>query len=211
MHTPPLLHSDDGRPAHWAGPTGSARYTARSGSPAPVKASVMAARMIVPACAAAASWTALWIGPFYAGILALWTCWVVVALSRYIPINGLRLCREAAYGERIWLNQLRETKGQQGPMLGLYLTAWTALAITILGGLMLSPLVTATGVIVAMITQYVLWNQLSAYYSKNKTTHPLYRFWDARKANDNNKSFKGLSDGHMTSDLGRQRQRPSVR
>ncbi len=171
----------------------------------------MAARMVVPACAAAASWTALWIGPFYAAVLALWTCWVVVALSRCIPTDSLRLCREAAYGERIWLNQLRETKGQQGPMLGLYLTAWTALAVTILGGLLLSLLVTVTGAIVAMITQYALWKQLSAYYSQNKTSHPLYLFWDARKANDNKKSFKGLSDGHTTSDLGRERHRPAVR
>ncbi|EEE47652.1 hypothetical protein SADFL11_4941 [Roseibium alexandrii DFL-11] len=171
----------------------------------------MAARMVVPACAAAASWTVIWIGPFYAAVLALWTCWVVVALSRHIPTVSLRLCREAAYGERIWLNQLKQTKAQQGPMLGLYLTAWTALGVTILGGLLQSPLVTVTGVIVAVITQFALWKQLSAYYSQNKTTHPLYRFWDARKANDNNKSFKGLSDGHTTSDLGRQRQRPSVR
>ncbi|WP_428525164.1 hypothetical protein [Roseibium sp.] len=172
---------------------------------------MIAARMFVPVCAAAASWTALWIGPFYAGTLALWTCWATVALSRIISSDNPRLCREAAFGERIWLNQFIQTKGQQGPMLGLYLTAWTSLGVTILGGLMLTPLVTVTGVMVALITQYVLWKQLSAYYCQNKTTHPLYRFWDTQKANDNNKSFKGLSDGHMTSDLGRQRQRPSVR
>ena len=84
-------------------------------------------------------------------------------------INGPRLCREAAFGERIWLNQFIQTKGQQGPMLGLYLTAWTSLGVTILGGLMLiAACDRATGVMVALITQYVLWKQLSAYYCQEQ-------------------------------------------
>ncbi len=213
MATPSLPRQDKTNPAEWSRANGTPRYTSRSGSLPPCRPAVIAARLFIPAFASAAAWTSLWIGPFYAAILAVWTCWAVTAVARRLPFSGSDHLRQAAFGERIWLNQLRQ---QGGPLLKTripahYLASWAGLTAAVLGGLFASSIVTGTGLIVAVITQYMCFQHLAAFYGAQKTAHPLYRFWDARPANDDCSKATSAPTNVDAPNRGRKRQRPTFR
>jgi hypothetical protein len=175
----------------------------------------MAARMVMPLLVAAAAWTSLWIGPFYAGVLALWVFWAAGAAARRLPVEGPVLFRKAAFGERIWLNHLPKAARSEGAgdILVLYLTAWLGLAVTIFGGLFLSPILTATGLLVSCTSQYVCSRRLADFYRTQKNSHPLYRFWEFQPANDEqgHDANPWKEDGTVSSDRYQERHGPSVR
>ncbi|QDG77838.1 hypothetical protein [Labrenzia sp. PHM005] len=215
MQTPPPLQLDKNASSKWSKAMGTPRFTARTGSPPPCRPLVMAARLIIPVFAAAAAWSSLWIGPLFASIFALWTCWAVVAVARLIRARGPAVFRQAAFGERIWLNQLAQVPRTSGiaKFAVLYLTAWTGLIVTILGGLFQSPMLTATGLIVTWAAHAVCIQRLAGFYRMQKNSHPLYRFWETQPANDDRRDAKSDLDQEepLAGNLPRERQRPSIR
>jgi len=211
MHTPPLTQPGKIEPGQWSRGPGTPRLVAMSGALPPCPAPVMAARLVVPAAAAGAAWTAYWIGPFYAFVLALWACWAVTACAKKLPVSGPLTLRQAGFGERIWLSNLRQAHlpKRLGVIPALYLTAWTGLAVSITGGLFLSPLVTATGLLVGGIGQFVCLQRLAGLYRAERNSHPLYRFWEVEPANDDHVSPKPTQDGTLPPR--RRRRRSSIR
>lgn len=212
MHTPPLSQPGIMATGQWSKRPGAPRFTARSGSLPPCRPLVMAARLFVPATVAGAAWTAFWIGSFYALLLALWVCWATVAVARALPAGGPALFRQAACGERIWLNEIRQ--GHRPVGLGvipaLYLAVWSGVAVCITGGVFLSPLVTGTGLIVAIVSQTICLRRLAGFYQREKENHPLYRFWEAQPANDDSPLLpRDGQDGALP--YRRSGQRPSTR
>lgn len=215
MQTPPPLQLHKSASGHLSKANGAPRYTARSGSQPPGNAPVIAARMIIPVFAAAAAWSSLWIGSLFAGIFALWVCWAIAAAARFLPGNRPDICRQAAFGERIWLNQLTELPKKEGitQFAALYLTAWTGLFVTISGGLFLSPMLTATGLIVSWAAHIVCVQRLASFYHAQKNLHPLYRFWDTKPANDDLIGIISLPEMEKAAadTFSRENQRPSIR
>lgn len=213
MHTPPLHKQDKNAQGTWPQAGGTPRYTKHSGSLPPCRPSVMAARMLVPALASAAAWTSVWIGPLFAALLSIWTCWAVIAIARKVPVSTPKLLYHAAFGERVWLNLLgaKTRPVPAGKIPVLYLTATAGLLAAIAGGLFTSPLVTGTGLAVATIAQYVCLQRLADLYRAQKNAHPLYRFWEAKPANDDNGNAAPQANPAQASPAQRNRQRPPVR
>lgn len=213
MQTPPLQKQVRLNTGEWSPPGGTPRYTSRSGTLPPSNPTAMAARLFVPVFAAAAAWSSLWIGPFYSAVLAIWTCWAVTAIARKVSTSGPERLKQAAYGERIWLNQLSQ---QARPLLGgrlpvLYFSAWTGLIVAVLGGIFASPIVTGTGLLVSVIAHLVCFQHLAEFYLTQKNEHPLYRFWEAEPANDDGGRNSQPIETTGSDNLARKRQRPSVR
>jgi len=149
-------------------------------------------KLAAPGLLTASLWTHLWLGHIGAVSLTILAALALLLLQK-LPLASPRpdsWARLVSFGERIWLNRLLipVPQGLNHRLTTLYLVFWTGALVAVLGGFTASPILTASGLLVAFCAQITGFRKLVHLYRVMKDRDPLYRFWTATAENDNDRA-----------------------
>lgn len=160
---------------------------AASGKPAPALSTVM--KIVAPGLLTAALWTQVWLGIWGALLVAIGVLACVITLPSLVGETGKTTAwaKQVSFGEKVWLNRLflPVPATDSARLTTLYLVFWMGGLIALLGGFLMSPILSLTGLLVAHAAQFVSFVKLVQLYRTMKDKTPLYRFWTAVPQNDN--------------------------
>ncbi|PVB63541.1 hypothetical protein DCO57_01740 [Labrenzia sp. 011] len=149
-------------------------------------------KLAAPVLLTAALWSHLWLGHTGAVLLAIASALALLLIPKPSMVSPRRngWARLVGFGERIWLNRLLVPvpQGLNRRLTTLYLVFWTGALVAGLGGLTASPILTATGLLVAYCAQITGFQKLVQLYRTMKDSDPLYRSWTLMAVNDNRRT-----------------------